>query len=232
MNEKPLESVREIFSSLVGYLPSLFAGLLVLLLGLVVAWVGAKILVRIMVLMRLDRVIGRLGWGHALEKGDVRHSLFELIGTAFGVLVFLVFFDSAVGLWKLTVLSRLLERLVLLIPQLLTAALILAVGAGVAAVVARAVQRALQQEAFGRAALAGRMARAAILILTVAIALVHLNIAVGIVTGAFLLAFGGLMLGFVLAFGLGSRRAVEMMWEERFRRHKERDPDGKKTGGE
>ena len=63
--------------------------------------------------------------------------------------------------------------------------------------------------------------RAAILVATGAIALVELDLAVGIVTGAFLIAFGALALCFVLAFGLGSKRAVEMMWEERFRRKKD-----------
>lgn len=221
MNDKPLESVGNLIAHLVGYLPTLIAGLLVLLLGVVVAWIAARILVRTLVFMRLDRVLGRLGWGRALEKGDVRHSLFELLGTGFGLLVFLVFFDNAVTIWNLTVLSRLLERLVLLVPQLLTAALILLVGGGVAAAVSRAVQRALHQEEFGRAQLVARIVRAAIMVVAAAIALVQLEIAVGIVTGAFLIVFGALALSFALAFGLGSRRAVELMWEERFRRRKE-----------
>lgn len=222
MNDKPLESVREIIAGMAGYLPTLLAGLLVLLLGLAVAWVGSKLLVRLLGLMRLDRVLGRLGWGRALEKGDVRHSLFELLGTMFGVLIFLIFLDSAVTIWKLTVLSRLLERLVLLVPQLLTASIILLAGWGIAAAVSRAVLRALHQEEFGRAQLVVRIIRAAILLMAAAIALVQLEIAVGIVTGAFLLAFGALALSFALAFGLGSRRAVEMMWEERFRRRQEK----------
>lgn len=221
MKEQPLESVRDLVASLVGYLPTLLAGLLVLALGLVGAWVGSKIMVRLLTFLRLDRVISRLGWGRALEKGDVRHSLFELLGTGFGVLVFLVFLDSALDIWKLTMFSRLLERLVLLVPQLLTATIILLVGGGVAAAVSRAVQRALQQEEFGRAQLVARIVRAAIWVVAVAIALVQMQIAVGIVTGAFLLAFGALAVSFALAFGLGSRRAVEQMWEERFRRRKE-----------
>ena len=45
--------------------------------------------------------------------------------------------------------------------------------------------------------------------------LVFLEIAPVMVTGAFLIAFGGLVLTLVLAFGLGSRRAVESMWEKR-----------------
>ena len=133
-------------------------------------------------------------------------------------------------IWKLTVLSRLLERLVLLVPRLGLAALILLIGAGVATAVSRAVQRALHQEKFGRAQLVARIVRAAILVVAATIALVQLEIAVGIVTGAFLLAFGALALSFALAFGLGSRRAVELMWEERLRhRNKARDESADKT---
>ncbi len=232
MNEKPLESVRDLMATLTGYVPTLLAGLFVLLLGLVVGWIGSKFIVRMLVLMRLDRVIGRMAWGRALEKGDVRHSLFELVGKTFGVLLFLVFLDNAVAIWKLDVLSRLLDRLVLLVPQLMTAGVILLIGVAVASGVARAVQRALQQEEFERAQLVGRIVRAAILVVATAIALVQMEIAVTIVTGAFLLAFGALALSFVLAFGLGSRRAVESMWEERYRRRqKERDAEGEKPDG-
>jgi len=46
MNEKPLESVRDLIANLVGFLPTLLAGVIVLLLGLAVAWIGAKIVVR------------------------------------------------------------------------------------------------------------------------------------------------------------------------------------------
>lgn len=232
MNDKPLQSVWQLLESLVGYVPTLLTGLLVLLLGLAVAWAGAKILVRMLVLMRLDRVIVRLGWGRSLEKGDLRHSLFELLGTVFGVIVFLVFLDNALTIWKLNVLSQLLERLVLLVPRLLVAAVILLIGGGIAAGVSRTVQRALHQEGFARAQLVARIVRAAIWVVAVAIALVQLRIAVPIVTGAFLLAFGALAVSFALAFGLGSRRAVEQMWEERLHRRKENDeakdkPDGR-----
>jgi hypothetical protein len=221
MNEKPLESVRDVMANLAGYLPTLLAGFIVLVLGAVVAWIVAKLTVRILIFLRLDRVVTRMGWGRALEKGDVRHSLFGLLGTVMGVLLFLVFFENAVVIWKLTVLSQLLEKLVLLIPQLIIAILILLIGWSIATAASRAAHRALVQEEFERARLAGRIVYGAILVLASAIALVELDIAVGIVTGAFLIAFGALALGFVLAFGLGSKRAVELMWEERFRRRKE-----------
>jgi hypothetical protein len=221
MDERPFESLRDMMSNVVGYLPTLVAGLVVLVLGAVIGWMVSKILVRILIFLRLDRVVMRLGWGRALEKGDVRHSLFGLLGTVCGVLLFLVFLDNALVIWKLTVLSQLLEKTVLLIPQLLTAGLVLVIGWGVANAASRAVQRTLAQEEFERPRLVARTVRAAILVVACAIALVELNLAVAIVTGAFLVAFGALALCFVLAFGLGSKRAVELMWEERFHRGKE-----------
>lgn len=217
MDQKPIESLRDVVGNITSYLPTLLAGLIVLVLGGIVAWIVARLVVRILIFLRLDRVIVRFGWSRALEKGDVRHSLFGLVGTILGFLVFLVFLENAIVLWKLTVLSQLLENLIRLIPQLIIAAIILLVGWAVAGAASRAVHRALVQEEFAQARLAAKIVRAAILVITCAIVLVEMDIAATIVTGAFLITFGALALSFALAFGLGSRRAVETMWEERFR---------------
>ena len=232
MDDKPLESVRAVMTNLVAYLPNLLAGLVVLVLGAVVAWIVSKLLVRLLLFLRLDRVITRLGWGRALEKGDVRHSLFGLVGTMAGIVVFLIFLENAVVIWKMAVLSQLLDKLVLLIPQIITAFIIMLTGWGIASAVSRAVQRTLYQEEFERARLVARIVHSAIIVVACAIALVEMNIAVAIVTGAFLIAFGALALCFVIAFGLGSKRAVEKMWEERFRRKKEEsEQETKKSEG-
>jgi hypothetical protein len=215
MEHRPLESVHDVMSNIVGYVPTLLAGLVVLVLGAVVAWLVGKLAIRILILLRIDRVVVRFAWGRALEKGDVRHSLFGLVGAIAGCLIFLVFLENALVLWKLAFLSTLLEKMILLIPQIIVAGIILLVGWAVAASVSRAVHRTLFQEEFGRARLMAKIARTAILIVACAIALVELDIAVTVVTGAFLITFGALALSFAIAFGLGSRRAVEFMWEQR-----------------
>lgn len=182
MEEKPIATINDVMANIVDYLPTLLSGLAVLVLGVVVAWLISKLTVRILIFLRLDRVVARLGWGRALEKGDVRHSLFGFAGTIVGLFVFLVFLENAILIWKLTVLSELLQKLVELVPQLITAGIILLVGWAVAAAVSRAVLRALYQEEFDRARLVARIVRAAILVLTCAIALVELNIAVTMMT--------------------------------------------------
>ena len=228
MEPQPLESVRDVMGNIAGYLPTLLAGLIVLVLGGIVAWVAAKLAVRILIFLRLDRVIVRFGWGRALEKGDVRHSLFGLVGTILGFLVFLVFLENAIVLWKLTVLSQLLERLILLIPQLMVGRAHSAdrLGGGRRGLARRPARALSRKNSAGRAS-SPRSSAPPSSSSTCAIALVELDIAVTIVTGAFLITFGALALSFALAFGLGSRRAVESMWEQRLRPPKDEPPDKK-----
>jgi len=230
MDEQPLllNTIQDLLDKFVNYLPSLIAGLVVLALGALVAWVVSRLVVRLIIFLRIDRVIVRLGWARALEKGDVRHSLFGFVGSVIAALIFLVFLENAIVIWQLTVLSQLLERLVLLIPRLIAAALILLIGWGIAVAVARAVRRALYQEEFERARLVGRIVFSGLIVLTVALALVQLDVAVSLVTGACLITFGALALSFVLAVGLGSRRAVERLWEERLRKNE--PPDDARSG--
>jgi hypothetical protein len=217
MDERPFESVRDLVTSLAGYAPTILAGLLVLLLGLLAAWAASQILVRLLVLMRLDRVMVRLRWTSALDSADARHTLFEFMGTLLGVFIFLVFLANALMIWRLTVLSDLFTRVILRIPEILAAVVILLVGWGLANLATRAVQRLLYREQFARARLVATLVRWTILVTAFVSALVELKIAVTIVTGAFLITFGTVGLCVALAVGLGSRRGIELMWEDYLR---------------
>ena len=218
MNDQPFESVRDLVTSLASYVPTIVAGLAVLLLGLLVAWAASHLVVRLLVLMRLDRVMARLRWTSALESADARHTLFEILGSVLGVFIFLVFMANALVIWRLTVLSDLFTRMLLKIPEIVVAALILMAGWAVANLATRAVQQLLFREHFQRARLVATLVRWVVLVTTFAAALVELQVAVTIVTGAFLIVFGSIALCLALAVGLGSRRGIELMWENHFRR--------------
>jgi Mechanosensitive ion channel, conserved TM helix len=224
MQDQPLHSLRDLFDSAGAYLPTLLAGLLVLVLGLLAAWAASRLLVRALVVVRLDRVLERLHWAEALKSGDTRHSLFEFLGVLLGAFVLMLFVANALEIWGLTLLSELLERFLQLIPTLIGAGFIVLVGYGIALAISRNFQRVLYQEGVEHARLIGHVVRWVIVVTVVAIALVQLDIAVQLVTGAYLIAFGAAALGIVLAVGLGSRRRIELMWEERARqRQEERD---------
>ncbi len=215
MEEQIAKSLDAFGSQVTAFLPALVTGLIVLLVGLLVAWAAARLVVRILVFLRVDRVVGRLGGPRTFARGDVRHAFFGMVGWIVGLLVFLIFLDKAILIWQLSLLSKLLEDLLMTIPELVAALIILLIGWGVANGVSRAVLRTLYEEQVARPRFAARIIKAGIITFAAAVALIRLGLAVSLVTHAFLLAFGALALAFALAFGLGSREAVSAMWQDR-----------------
>jgi Mechanosensitive ion channel, conserved TM helix len=229
MNPQAISSIRGFVDSIVAYLPTLLAGLMVLIIGIFVAWLSSRLLVRLLIFMRLDRLLGRLQWAGALRSGDTRHSLYEFIGAIVAVFVFTIFLANALVIWKLTVLSDLLSRFVQFVPQLFAAALTLVIGWALSIAVSRNVQRGLYLEGFSKAALIGRMTRWLLLTLSFAIALIEANVATKLVTGVVLIGLGSVGLAFALAFGMGSRHSVEAMWAGR-QQDAAGQPKGAKSG--
>ena len=62
------------------YLPTLVAGLFILLLGVAVGWIVKRVVVRVLIWMRLDRVGARVGWRATLSRGDIRAALYDTLG--------------------------------------------------------------------------------------------------------------------------------------------------------
>ena len=203
------------------YLPTLFAGLLVLAAGVVVGWVVKRVIVRILIWLRLDRLSGRFGWRAALGRGDTRAALYSLAGTAAMIVVVLLFLENALEIWGLTVLSRMADRVMVSLPEIGLALLVVVVGVLVARMAGERIEDLLEEEEFRRARLAGAICRSVLLTLTGALALWQLGFARQIVLAAFLILFGAIGVAFALAVGLGSAQAVRKAWDALFEKRRE-----------
>jgi hypothetical protein len=213
----PLAEFGQRFSD---YLPTLAAGLVVLGLGLVAGWVAKRVVVRVLIWLRLDRLGGRVAWRAAFGKGDVRAALYNLLGTVAMVLVILVFLDNALQIWGLTVLSRMIEGGITYMPNLGVAAVIVTVGFLLANTAAHRVEDALEEEDAPYAKIAARILKAALLAIVTALALWQLDFAREIVLAAFLIGFGAVGLAFAVGVGVGSARAIQRGWEIFFEKKK------------
>jgi len=207
-----LAPFQEMWGQTLDYVPALVAGLLILVLGLVVAWLVKRATARVLLLLRLDRPLRTFRVFQALGRADVRHALATAVGNGLAVIVFLVFLDNALVVWRLDVLAQLIGRLVFLLPQMIVALVVLALGSAVAAAVARRVRTGLALEGFGGASLAGRVVHWALQIVVIAFALEELDVAPQTLQSAFRIGLATLGLATALAFGLGSRDAVARLW--------------------
>lgn len=214
----PLAELAQRFTD---FIPTLTAGLFVLLLGVGLGWLAKRVTVRLLVWLRLDRLSGNVGWRAAFGKGDVRAQLYELVGSVVMAIVILTLVDQAVQIWGLIVLAQLIERIIEYLPRMALAALILGVGSMLVNTLAQRVQNTLEREQAPRPRLLAGILKASLLAVTIALSLWQLNFARQIVFAAFLIGFGAIGVAFAMAVGLGSAKAIQSGWESLFNREKD-----------
>ena len=70
MNNQIEQLFTRIGGQFVDYLPSLLGGLLLIAIGLVLGWLVKRIIIKISVVLRVDRMFRRFRWGAGFSKAD------------------------------------------------------------------------------------------------------------------------------------------------------------------
>ncbi len=217
------QSMHRVLVVLVSFLPGLLAFLVAVILFAVIGGVLAAVLRRILIALRFDERLSR-GTGSATPT-----SLFEwtstqppsrlasralfwlctLVGVAIGISAFGASYavDSQVPIFLLPYLTHVIG-----------AVLILFVGSVIARFLARSVLISAVNAQLQYARILSVGVKWLVLVLTAAMALDHLRVGGSIVSLAFGILFGGIVLTLSLAVGLGSRdlvsRSIERTMEK------------------
>jgi hypothetical protein len=174
----PLKSLfAKMFDQIVGYLPSLLAGILLLAAGWFLGWFLKRIIVRVFIILRIDRLLRKFRWADDFSKADVRIAAYEFVGNLVLAVVFLVFLSAALNVMSLTAVSNLLDMGILFIPHILIAFIIFGIGWFIAYWASGGIRKALLKEDIPRAALIARFSKLVLLLFFSAMALTELNIA-------------------------------------------------------
>ena len=128
METKVQDQFIGLADNIIAYLPSLLAGIILVLIGWIAGWMIKRVLVQVSILLRIDRFLRRSRWEADFAKADVRYGLYNLIGNIGYALIFLLFLDNALIAWKLTMLSDLLSKAILFLPKIIIAVSIFGLG--------------------------------------------------------------------------------------------------------
>jgi hypothetical protein len=175
--------------NIVAYLPNLLAGIILVLIGLIAGWLIKRVLVQLSILLRVDRFLRRTRWEADFAKADVRYGIYNLIGNIGYTLIFLLFLDNALIAWKLTMISDLLSKVIIYLPQILIAVSIFGLGWLMAFWAQKSVLKTLYKENIPRASLISRFIKIILMIFFSAVALTELNVAREIVIIGFATIF-------------------------------------------
>lgn len=195
------------------FIPKLIGCLIILLIG----WFVAKALGRIVtVFLRkvgFDNFSNRIGLSRFDQRMGVHLDPADLLGQIVFWFVFLIFLVPALESLGITSVTTILNQLIAYIPSVFAAILILFFGALIATVVADIVRGLTATAGIGNPNVFAAIARWAIILFAIFMALSQLRIAPAIVELLFAAIVFGSALAFGLAFGLGGRDAAQRLIE-------------------
>ena len=212
-----LEPVRAFLVQVGAFLPRLAVALVVLLAGFLLAKAARFAVQRGLRAVNFQILTQRSGMDGFLQKGGTQADTASLLGVLVYWLVILAALVVAFNGMGLTHVTELLSRVMLFVPKVIVALLILAFGAYFARFVANAVVTYCRGVGVRDAQTLGALARYAIMVFVVMIAVDQMDIGGHIVREAFLILLGGMVLALALAFGLGGRDLARDILEQRLR---------------
>lgn len=220
------QTMEGLSAMLADFLPRLLAMIIIFIVGGIVAWILKVIVRRILSFVRFNQLCETAGFTQLLTKTALP-SPTELLSRLVFWVVWVAFTLVALSGLGITALNDEITRFFLLLPQIFVAILILLVGVLIANFFGRATLLAAVNANSPSPRLLSSIVRFLIIILAVTMALERIGLGHGVILIAFSIAFGAVMFGLALAFGLGGRDAARRLIEKRFiDDQKKEDEDG------
>lgn len=189
---------------IVSFIPQLIAGLIILIIGIVVAALLRTLTRRGLDALNLDRWFAVAG----IERDEHKHMWSEILSQLVYWTVFLAFLVPAVESWGVPRITNVLNQLLDYIPNVFAAVIIGFIGLVLANLVSNVIQDAASGYAKRTANLLSSIARYALMIFTVFIVLNQLGVASNLIQILFTGIVITVALGTGLAIGLGGQDAV------------------------
>lgn len=213
--------ISRAWSDVASFVPKLVGGLLILLIGYLIAKAIEKI---------LDKVLQRIGFDRLVERGGIKTALAKseydaasILGRVVFYAIMLVVLSMAFGVFGTNPISIYLAAAVAYLPKVFVAILIVIIASAIAAAVRKLLADTLGGLSYGTF-LAGA-ASAAILALGAIAALDQLGIASNVVNAVLYAALAAIVGVTVVAVGGGGIQPMRVRWEATLARYDQEKPN-------
>jgi len=207
-----LEPVRAFLIQLGEFLPKLIIAVIILLSGWLLAKAIQLAVVKGLKSINFNVVTERAGIDSFLQQGGAKTDTIDILGVLVYWLVILAALMIAFNSLGLALVTELVGRIAMFVPKVMVAVLVLVFGAYFSRFIDKAITTYGKNVGLADAEMLGRLARYAIMVFVVLIALEQVQVATELVRLTFLILLAGLVLALALAFGIGSQhRAAELL---------------------
>ena len=213
------QALQELARGFAHYLPRLIVMLILAFLGWVFAYAVKTVLRSILRLIRFDKLSENAGASQLLNKAALP-SASEVLSRFVFWLVWLGFILLGVGVLGILGLQEQVAKFFYFLPRLFVAMFIMFFGLLAASFFSRAALLAAVNANVPSPRVLSLAVRSVIIVFVLSIVFEELGLAEQTMLVAFGIAFGALMLGLAIAFGIGGRNLAQGFLEKKFVRPK------------
>ena len=202
-------SFQNLWVGVVNFVPNLVIALIILVLGWLIGALFGRAIWQVFRSLRIDEALRRAGFESFLRRGGINLDSGAFIGGLVKWFVIVVFLVAAFDVLGLAQVNLFLQEVVLAyLPRVLVAALVLLVAGVIGDVTERVVVAAARTAEVRSAHFAGSLAKWAIWIFAILVALSQLGIAAAFSQTLFTGIVIAISLALGLSFGLGGQEAA------------------------
>ncbi len=217
------DSLNRFLEKVLIFFPNLLAMITILVVGFLIAWIFKKLLFRFLKAIQFDRVSRQWGLADVLSKGGMTYSPANLLSRFFYWVIVFVTLILGINALEVAATQNLIAQFFNYLPHLFAAVLILVIGYLIAIFLGQATLIAAVNAQMESAKLLSRLVRWFLIVFSVTVALYQLGIAEKVITAAFSVIFGGMVLALAIAFGWGGRELAKEFLERVYKKSEKSD---------
>ena len=209
------QTLGNFFNTVALFLPHVLSMLVIIAAGFIVALVLKVVVRRVFGIASFRKYCDSAGITQMMRKAALPDPI-DFLGEVVFWVVLIVFIVLGVDALGISAFREQISRFFMFLPQIFVAMLVLFIGLLVANFFSRATLLAATNANYRSARLLSSLVRLVIVIFFVTMALEQIGLGRRVVLIAFSIAFGALMLGSAIAFGLGGRDVARQVLEKQF----------------
>lgn len=203
------QSFQNLFYGLANFVPSVIVAIIIFVVGWLVGAGFGRVVAQIVDSLRIDQALKSTGIERVLSRAGFVLNSGKFLGFLVRWFFIIVFLVASLQVLNLTQVNNFLTTVVLgYLPRVIAAVLILLVAAVVAEAAQRVVAGSAKAAALHSAGFLGKVARYAIWIFAILVALDQLNVATAFVQTMFTGVVIAVSIAIGLAFGLGGQTSA------------------------
>ncbi|WP_236559791.1 mechanosensitive ion channel family protein [Colwellia sp. 20A7] len=209
ITDKAYTGFMVIWHKVVTFIPDLIVAIIFLLVGWMISSMIKRFLNKTLIKIGFNTFLDKLGLDDLLKKMEVSVTGSQIVSSLISIFFLLIFLLAALDIVGLTVLSGLIDTLVLFLPKLLASLAVLSCGFFVAQIVFNGVKIAAKNTGVDYGRSVAEVCRGIIIVITISLSITQLDIDVSLLNNIMTVVIASVGLAAAISLGIGTKSMAQ-----------------------